>query len=69
MRTESEEVQKLASDLKKLLPEVEPPATSQVHKDSADEEEDGLVELDEQAIRAAEESHARKGKKSKKKRQ
>ena len=69
MQTESEKVQKLASDLKKLLPEVEPPAMSQVHKDSADEEEDGLVELDEQAIRAAEESHARKGKKSKKKRQ
>lgn len=69
MRTESEKVQKLAFDLKKVLPEVEPAATSQVHKDSADEEEDGLAELDEQAIVAAEDSHARKGKRSKKKRQ
>ena len=68
MRTEHGEVERLALELKALLPEVEPVAVSQVHKESDDEEEDGLREIDEQTIAAAEDSHDKKRKKSKKKR-
>ena len=68
MNTQAEKVEKYASDLKKLLPEMEPVAASQVHKESADEDEDVLEQMDEQAIDVPEDSRERKGKRQKKKR-